>query len=175
MARFKLPRLYRILYILTVLFFLAVAGRILVFAFQVLADRVLLTTESFLVQWSGYATMFVVTVLLIVLVLAHVPRKLLLFEDRIVIKHLSYRSVAIPGDEIAELSLRSFRSVWLSRRIVKCVPLTLGLLAPGVYLRRRNGWAYFFNVRDRQELLSRVRAVLANQPPVASDSLQVEG
>ncbi len=174
-ARFKLPRLYRILYILTVLLFLAVTGRTLVFAYQVLTDRVLLTTESFLVQWSGYAAMLVVTVLLTVLVLAHIPRKLLLFDDQIVIKHLSYRSVALPGDEIEELSLRRFRSVWLSRRILKCVPLTLGLLAPGVYLKRRNGWAYFFNVRDREEMLSRIREVLAGRPGVSSEAPQVEG
>ena len=84
---------------------------------------------------------------------ARIPRKLLLFDDHARVKYVSYRSVPISLDRLAELSELRFRDVWLSRRIWKCVPLALGLLAPGLYLRRDDGWAYFFNVRDRDELV----------------------
>jgi hypothetical protein len=26
------------------------------------------------------------------------------------------------------------------------------MVSPGIYLKRRNGWSYFFDVRDREEL-----------------------
>ncbi len=119
-------------------------------------------------QWTAYAAMLVVTVGLVILTLANVPRKILLFEDRLLIKHLSYRSIAIRRDEIDEVGLRRFRQVWLSRDIFRCVPLTLGLLEPGVFLKRKNGWAYFFNVRNRDELLRLTYRVLYSDSPDAS-------
>jgi len=107
------------------------------------------------VQWPLYALMGVLTVFLLMLVLAHLPRKVLLFDDdRLVIKYLSYRSVPLIRADIAEVSLRRFPAVWLSRRLWKCVPLTSGLFSPGIYLRRSNGWSYFFRVRNRDEFLN---------------------
>ncbi len=165
-ARFRLSPLYLAIYALLALFLAAIAGRLLFYGYQVFADRLLLGIEQFIVQWSVFAAMLVVTVWLVILALAHIPRKFLLFDDRVLIKHLSYRSVALPRDEIAEIGLRRFPQVWLSREIFRCVPLALGLIRPGVFLKRKSGRAYFFNVRDRNELLKLVRAVLY---PDASD------
>ena len=141
----------------------AVAGAgglwLVAFVYQLLAYRALVPLDSFVVQWLAYAVMLVIGILLVVQVPARIPRKLLLFDDHARVKYLSYRSVPISLDRLAELSQLRFRDVWLSRRIWKCVPLALGLLAPGLYLRRDDGWAYFFNVRDRDELVRLVREI----------------
>ncbi len=174
-ARFRLSPPYRLIYALAVVVLVAIAGRLLVYGYQILTDRLLLGVENFAVQWTAYAAMLVVTVGLVILTLAIVPRKILLFEDRLLIKHLSYRSIAIRRDEIDEVGLRRFRQVWLSRDIFRCVPLTLGLLEPGVFLKRKNGRAYFFNVRNRDELLRLIRALLYSDSADASGARQAEG
>ncbi len=125
----------------------------LAYGYAVVADGLLLQRESFLVQWLAYAAMLLLSVLLFVLALSRVPRKLLVFDDRLLIKSLSYRSTALSFADVDELSVRRFSDVWMNKRIWKCVPLTIGLFRPGIYLRRRNGWAYYFDVRDRGELL----------------------
>lgn len=167
-ARFKLPRLYSLAALAALLALIAVGGRLLAYLFQVLADRWLVTLDSFLVQWIAYAGMLVTLVLFLFLVLAHVPRKVLLFDDHAMIKYLSFRSWKIPLAQLEEVSLRSFPAVWLSRRLWRCVPLTLGVLTPGIYLRQRGGRAYFFNVRDRDEFLRVLAAAAATSadPPL---------
>lgn len=167
-ARFRLSPLYLAIYALVALLLAAIAGRLLVYGYQVFADRLLLGIEQFIVQWSAFAAMLIVTVWLVIFALAHVPRKILLFDDRLLIKHLSYRSVAVPRDEIVEIGLRRFQQVWLSRDIFRCVPLALGLIRPGVFLKCKSGRAYFFNVRDRSELLRLVRGLLYPDTPDAS-------
>ncbi len=160
-AHFKLPLLYRGLALALLVILVAIAGRLLIYAFQVLTDRLLLTVDSFALQWSAYAAMWVAAILLLLLLLAHIPRKLLIFEDELRIKYLSFRSVAIPAEALESVRLGRFWDVWLSRDIWRCLPLALGILAPAVHLRRTDGRAYFFDVRDRDELmraLTRFRA-----------------
>jgi predicted Zn-dependent peptidase len=169
-ARFRLPKAYSIVATLALVAFVAVVGRLVAFVYQLLSYGFLLQLDSFIVQWLAYAAMLVLAVLLLLQVPARMPRKILLFDDHIRVKYLSYRSVPISVDRLAELSLLRFRAVWLSRRIWKCVPLTLGLIAPGVYLRRRDGWAYFFNVRDRDELVR-----LARQIAPSGGGMSVQG
>jgi len=159
-ARLRIPRPYMVAAILVSIAIVAVAGRLIIFSFELLADRFLITIESFAVQWSMYGLMLALNVSLVVLLMAHVPRKLLVFDDQVRIKYLSYRSVPIPLESISEIAPRRFREVWLSRRIWRCLPLALGLLGPAVYLRRRDGKAYFFSVRDESELLTLVRELL---------------
>ncbi len=174
-ARFRLSPLYLAIYTLVALSLAAIAGRLLIFAYQLLADRLLLDIEYFVVQWSAFAAMLVVTLWLVVFALAHVPRKILLFDDCVLIKHLAYRSVTLPRDEIDEIGLRRFQQVWMSREIFRCVPLALGLVRPGVFLKSKSGRAYFFNVRDRNELLRLVGAVLFGDASDASVIAQTEG
>ncbi len=169
-ARFRLPRPYLWISALVLLVVLAVGGRLLVFGYAVLADWVLVTRESFLLQWLVYAALLVFSVFLIVLLFAGIPRKILVFDDRLLIKFLSYRSTPVSYAHIDELSLLTFADVWLTRRIWKCVPLTVGLLRPGIFMKRRAGWAYYFNVRDREELL-RVIDSLRSSPPGPSSSV----
>ncbi len=156
-ARFRIALPFRMIAVTLLVAFVSIGGRLLVFAYRWLADRFIVGIESFWVQWPLYALMGVLTAFLLMLVLAHLPRKLLLFDDHLVIKYLSYRSAALAGADIAEVSLRRFPAVWLSRRLWKCVPLTLGLFSPGIYLRRSNGWSYFFRVRNRDEFLNALK------------------
>jgi predicted Zn-dependent peptidase len=161
-AHFRLPRVYSVVAVLALLAIVAVVGRLVAFIFQELTYRFLLQLNSFVVQWLAFAAMLVIVVFLVIQVPARIPRKILLFDDHLRIKYLSYRSVPVQLDRLAEMSLLRFTAVWLTRRIWRCVPLTVGLLAPGVYLRRKDGWAYFFNVRDRDELVRLTREIAAS-------------
>ncbi|UCC81936.1 MAG: insulinase family protein [Gemmatimonadota bacterium] len=158
-ARFRMPRAYSVVAALALIAFLAVVVRFVAFIYEQLTYRHLVQLDSFLVQWLAYAAMLAFGVFLLMQVPAHIPRKILLFDDHLRIKYLSYRSVPIPADRLGEMSLLRFPAVWSSRRIWKCVPLTLGLLEPGIYLKRGDGWAYFFNVRDRDELVRLSREI----------------
>jgi hypothetical protein len=154
---------------------LAAAGRLLVYAYQWLADAFLLSLDSMVAQWSAGALMLVSLVALTVLVLACLPRKLLVFDDHILIKFLSYRSALVRLNEVEEIAARRFSAVWLSRRLWKCVPLALGIFAPAIYLRRRGGWAYYFDVRDRGELLRTLTELMERGQRAGSATLQPEG
>jgi predicted Zn-dependent peptidase len=153
-ARFHIPRPYLMVLALSYFALIAVAARLLTYGFEVLAVRWLIPIESFVLQWSVYAITLAAIVFLLVLALAAIPRKLLVFDDHVRIKYLSFRSLPIPADEVVEVSLRRFKEVWLTKRLWRCSPLALGLLAPAVYMKRRDGRAYFFDVRDRAELLA---------------------
>jgi hypothetical protein len=171
LARFRLPRLYQWSVALALLAVVAAAGRLLVFAYSAFGDSVLLPRDSFLLQWLAYAALLVFSVALFVLLLARIPRKLLVFDDALLIKFLSYRSTPLPYADIDELSVLGFADVWLTRRIWKCVPLTIGLLRPGIFLRGKSSWGYYFNVRDREELLRVVDASRSSsREALASDS-----
>jgi predicted Zn-dependent peptidase len=152
-ARFKLPRLYLVALVLVFLIAAAVGARLLAYVFQLLVEGYLVRLSSFPLQYSAYALMLVVSISLVIFTLAGVPRKLLLFDDELRLKYLSYRSRSIPLDTIEEVSLRRFRTVWLSRRLWRCAPLAIGLLSPAIYLRLRGGRSIYFRTRDTEEAL----------------------
>ena len=151
-AHFRIPKaMYATAGVILVIS-VAIGLRLLEFAYEVFSVRFLFGRDSFTLQWSVYALMGATFVALIVLALSLVPSKVLVFDDRLLIKYVAYRSVAIPLDQISELSLQRFPAVWLSHRIWKCLPLKLGIVSPGLYLKTSNGWSYFFDVRNREEL-----------------------
>lgn len=152
-ARFRLPRFATVLVGAVLLAAAGIVVRLLLFFYEWVTARFLLTLDSFLVQATAYALMLTSVTLLGVLFLALVPRKLLVFDDRLLVKCLAYRSVPVLTRDVEELRWCRFREVWLTRRLWNCVPLTFGLLRPGIYLRARAGRAYFFRVRDNDELL----------------------
>ncbi len=170
-ARFRIPPLYLLAAALIILLLLAVLLRGLAYGIQVMVEGFLVTVDSFIVQWSVYGALLAAGVALVLVAMSRVPRKLLLFDDRVLIKYQSYRSVEVPRDEIEELSLCGFRAVWLTSRIRKCVPLALGATAPAIYLRHRDGWSYYFRVRDMKELLG----LLGVKDSEAADPEDVQG
>jgi predicted Zn-dependent peptidase len=136
---------------------LAVGLRLLGYGYALFSVAFLYGRDSFVLQWSAYALMGASVVCLLVLALSLVPSKILVFEDVLLIKYVAYRSVAIRFDEIENLSFQRFPAVWLSRRLWKCVPFKFGVLSPGIYLKRRDGWSYFFGVRDSLEFLGMLK------------------
>ncbi|UCC70957.1 MAG: insulinase family protein [Gemmatimonadota bacterium] len=158
-ARLRLPGLYRVVALAVLAALVAVSGRLLIYVFQLAADTILVPLDSFVVQWLAYGGMLVASVFLLVQVPARLPRKLLVFDDRILIKYLSFRSTPIHVPELQEISLLRFPEVWLSRRLWKCVPLSFGLFAPAVYLKRQDGWGYFFSVREKDELVHLLKQI----------------
>ena len=153
----------------------AASVRLLVYAYVLFNDRFLVGIDSFAARALLYALMFSSILGALVVALALIPRKLLLFDDRILIKCYAYRSVAVPLNEVGELSLRRFREVWLSSRLWRCVPLTFGLFSPGIYLRlgHGRGRAYFFDVRDRDEFLHAVQRAISEQAALVPASIAV--
>ena len=106
----------------------------------VFSSAFLYPRDSALIQWPVFALMGISVVMVLVLALSLVPSKILVFDDRLLIKDVAYRSVPVRFDDIADLSLHRFAGIWWSRRLWKCVPFKWGIVSPGIYLRRRDGW-----------------------------------
>ena len=158
-ARFRVPGPYLIVAIALLFAGIAGAGRLLVYGYQVAVDRFLLSIASFWIQWPIYAAMLGLIVFLFVLALSRLPRKILLFDDQVLIKYLSYRSVAIGAGDIREVREGRFKEIWLSRALWRCLPLTFGIMRPGIYLEGSNGRSYFFSVRRPGELLAALEKI----------------
>jgi hypothetical protein len=86
-----------------------------------------------------------------VLFLSRVPRKIIVFPDHLRIRFLAYRSRILKPDNFLELSTRRSHQVWFRKDRFRCVPLSLGLAGPGIYLRPIKGRAYSFRTRDTEE------------------------
>jgi predicted Zn-dependent peptidase len=153
-ARFRIPIAFKVISIGCVLAFAAVAGRLVFFFCQWVASREIVRIESFWVQGLTYILMAAGGLFLLALLVSRLPRKILVFDDRVVVKYLVYRSRAIAAQDIVEVSLRRFPGVWLCSRLWRCLPLTTGLWSPGIYLACRNGASMFFQVRDREEFVA---------------------
>lgn len=152
-ARFQVPLLYKLALAGVILALAAIGFRLAAFGCQTFVVYLLSGVDNFWAQAAAYALMFVGMTFLLVLVPAQVPYKLQVFDDHLRIKYLSYRSAPLAAADITEISRRRFSEVWLSRRLWKCIPLAPGLFSPGIYLRRRNGCAYFFHARDPEQLM----------------------
>ena len=113
--------------------------------------------------FMGLGFMLAGMMALLVLALALVPRKLLVFDDELRVKYLSYRSVTLSAADIEEVSLRRFSEVWLSSRLWRCLPLAIGAFAPAIYLRSRSGRSLYFRSRDTKELFELLSA-MGNRP-----------
>lgn len=150
-ARFKIPSLYIIL-VLGVLSVLgAILVRLLIHAVLWGYERLILGIESFGVQGSVWGLFFVGSLFFVCWFLTHIPYKLLVFDDHLRVKFRSYHSQAISLSDIEMITLYRFRDVWLSRKLFTCIPLTFGILTPGIYLKLHSGRAYFFKVRKNME------------------------
>ena len=161
-ARFRLPLAHQLVLLPLVLAGLAVGVRLLVQGYAVLAARWFTAIPSMWGQGTIYGACATLTLFLGVAALSRWPQKLLVLEDGFAVKYLSYRAVRVRASEIADVAPLRFRDVWLSRRLWRCTPLAFGLFTPAIYLRRIDGHAWFFRVRDTEECL----AVLARfRPP----------
>ncbi len=81
------------------------------------------------------------------------PRKLLVFEDHVRVKHLAYRSRLLPPHAIRRVRLVRFSDLLRAPPPLRTLPMTLGLTRPAVHLEPRQGIGYLLRVRDPAELV----------------------
>lgn len=152
-ARFRLSLPFRVALVAILGGIALVIGRGMFAGFEWIGLRYVATSDSYWVQASSYGAMLVTGITVLIIYVAMIPRKILVFPDHLRIKGLAYRSRVLEPDDIEEIGPARFRSVWLSKRLVRTTALTLGLVRPGILLRPVKGRAYFFRVRKSQELL----------------------
>ncbi len=150
-ARFKIPPMYIIVVLGGLGILGAILARLLLYAVSWGYERFIVRIENFGVQGSVVSLLFVGAIFFGFWFLAHIPYKFLVFEDHLRIKYWSYRSRIILPNDIETLMLCRFRDVWLSRKLLTCVPLTFGVFTPGIYLKLHSGRSYFFRVRNNAE------------------------
>jgi hypothetical protein len=160
-ARFKIPIAYALLMITLFGTLGVVLARLLIYGYWWMQHRFVIGLDNFWMQSSTHGIAFMVSILGGIWLLSRIPYKLLVFEDHARVKYLFYRSRQIMPDAIAEIVPLRFREVWGTRRLWKCVALTIGLVSPGLYLRLRNGWAYFFRVRQNSECRTALQDLLS--------------
>ena len=130
-----------------------IVARLIVFAVQSLALVYLVTMDDYGGQLVIYGAMLVTVVALSILALSLFPRKIIVFPDHLRIKFLAYRSRILRPEDVLELSTRRGHQVWFRKDVFRSVPLALGLVGPGIYLRPVKGRAYFFRTRNTGELI----------------------
>ena len=130
-----------------------ILARLIVFAVQSVALDFLLTVDNYTGQMASFALMLVIAVVLFILYLSRIPRKILIFSDHLLIKSLAFRSRLLEPADLGEISARRFPQVWLTMGLFRCIPLTFGLVGPGIYLRPWSGRTYFFRTRNSRELI----------------------
>jgi len=182
MARFRVPPLLKVGMVLAFGLVGLILARLIVFGAQSLSLAYVVTADEYSIQMVYYSAMLVTAVTLFILYLSRFPHKILVFPDHIRIKFLAYRSRIIKPDELLELSTRRIQQVWFKKDLFRCIPMAMGLVSPGIYLRPTKGKAYFFRSRDTQELIdvlggwrgvSVTPAVLKKKPSaVARDPFQ---
>ena len=66
----------------------------------------------------------------------------------------AYRSRIIKWDDLQDIATRRGHQVWFKKRhLFRCVPLSWGLVGPGIYLGPYKGLAYYFRTRNTEETI----------------------
>ena len=153
-ARFRVPIVLQVAAVVLYGGAGLILARLIVFAVQSVGLDFLLTLDSYTSQMTGFALMLVTAVVLFILYLSRIPRKVLVFSDHLLIKSLAFRSRFLEPLDLAEISAHRFPQIWLTMGLLRCIPLTFGLVGPGIYLRPWSGRTYFFRTRNNQELIT---------------------
>ena len=122
-----------------------------------MTDRWIESVDSYVFQHACNAAILVFLLAAPSLIVTSSPRKLLVFNDHVRIKRRAWRSRVLRPEDIADISIRRFPGVWLSRELFRGAPLTFGFLRPGIHLRPVKGRSYFFHSRDTDELAEVLR------------------
>ncbi|MBK6306031.1 MAG: insulinase family protein [Gemmatimonadetes bacterium] len=158
-ARFRIDLTIVVPLLLLVGGIAAVVARLLAAAARPFLEAVVFPLPGAILQWGLYATILAAAIMTLGAIGARIPRKILVFEDQVRVKYLSYRSAVFPAIDIVECRRASFADIWLGRRLWRCLPLTLGIGTPGLYVRRRDGRALYCRVRDTEELAAAIESV----------------
>jgi hypothetical protein len=154
MARFQVPVLLQVGAAVLIGGVGLIVIRLIVFFVQSLALDSLVTTGSYSVQMLCYGVMVSAAVVLFTLCLSTIPRKIIVFPGHLRIKFLAYRSRVIKLDDLQDIATRRGHQVWFKKRnLFRCVPLSWGLVGPGIHLRPYKGLAFYFRTRDTEEMM----------------------
>ena len=151
-ARFRIPVVLRAAYTLGIAAAVVVLASLAGAVYDRLVSGRMESIDHYTVQAAGGAVMAVMLLVACSLVVASSPRRILLFPDHLRIKSRFWRSRILKPDDIAEISARRFRDVWLSRDILRGPPLAFGIVRLGIHVRPHTGRSYFFRSRDTREL-----------------------
>ena len=151
-GRFRVPVLLRAAYALAAAMAVLILARLILAGYGRVASRWIESIDHYGVQAAGSAAVLVILLVVSSLVVAAAPRRVLLFDDHVRIKSRAWRSRVLKAEDIAEISVRRFRSIWLTRDILRSPPLAFGLVRPGIYIKPVTGRSYFFRSRDTEEL-----------------------
>jgi predicted Zn-dependent peptidase len=143
------------------------AARLVAAAGHHLIDPWVLALDSFPVQAGAFLLALAAAALLTGGALALVPHKLLVFERELRLKYRAYRSRRWPADDVIGARTARFADIFLSRRLLRTLPLTLGLRAPGLLIETRSGPDLFVATRDIAELERVLHATLLATPAVS--------
>jgi hypothetical protein len=125
-----------------------IAGRA---AFHWAADRWLYTTDSLVLHTLVQATVVIVALVVLLRILGWMPHEVVVASDHLRLRSLTWRSRILGAGDVAEVSTRDFRGVWLSPRVLRDLPLAFGLHRHGIHLRPKRGRCYFFRTRNTGE------------------------
>ena len=166
-AHFKLPVALRTAYVLGVAGVAVAAVVLATVGIDRLSDRWIESVDSYVFQYACNAAILALVVAAPTLIVTSSPRKLLVFGDHVRIKRRAWRSRILKREDIADISIRRFPGVWLSRELLRGAPLAFGSLRPGIYLRPAKGRSYFFRSRDTEELAEVLREwwLMPPEPP----------
>jgi hypothetical protein len=146
MARFQVPVLLQVGAAVLIGGVGLIVVRLTVFFVQSLALDSLVTTGSYSVQMLCYGVMVSAAVVLFILCLSTIPRKIIVFPGLSVSHH--------KGDNLQDIATRRGHQVWFKKRhLFRCVPLSWGLVGPGIYLGPYKGLAYYFRTRNTEETI----------------------
>ena len=151
-ARFRMPVVLRATYTLGIAAAVVVLARLAGAGYDRLVSGWMESIDHYTLQAAGGAVMVVLLLVASSLIVASSPRRILLFPDHLRIKSRLWRSRILKPDDIAGISVRRFREVWLSREILRGPPLAFGLVRLGIHVRPHRGRSYFFRSRDTKEL-----------------------
>ncbi len=116
------------------------------------ADRWLYTVDSLVLQTAVKLSIFFAVLVGLCRAVSAFPHELLVAQDYLRVRSRTWRSRVLKREDIADISIRGFRDVWLTRHLFRCLPLTLGVHRPGIYIRASRGRSYYFRSRDTVEL-----------------------
>ena len=151
-GRLRLPVVLRAAYTLGMAAAVVVLARLVGAAYDRLVSAWMESIDHYAVQAALGAVMVVMLLAGASLIVASSPRRLLLFADHLRIKSRAWRSRVLRPEDIAEISVRRFGEVWLSKEVFRSPPLAFGLMRPGIYVKPHTGRSYFFRGRDTAEM-----------------------
>ncbi|HUF50568.1 MAG TPA: pitrilysin family protein [Longimicrobiales bacterium] len=160
-GRLRPPPLFAAARILILLLVLVIAGRLVGAAAEA-------AFETWFVHDNGAVQVAAIGVLLFAITLTFFalagvwPRKLLVFEHELRVKSLTYRSAAIPIDQIAAVTLRTPAEARRAGKRLRGHPYGR---ARGVLVEQTSGSAVLFHVRDNDALLRALQTVMASAAP----------